>query len=859
MLLKGAVEEVPMVECTPGFYSRMFLVRKKSGAWRPIIDLSAFNRHVDSPHFKMETPRSIIASVREGMWATSVDLRDAYFHIPIKKSARKFLRFTCNGKVFQFRAMPFGLTTAPLVFTKLLQVVVGFLHSRGIDVHIYFDDSLMLHLVRESLVQNTRLVLKLLLKVGFIPSKEKSEVSPSRDFVFLGNRFNTVQGIALPPLEKFEKARDLALTFTSWSNVQVRWFLSFLGYLNSLADVVPLGRLHIRPLQMFLLANWVPASREWEAWLPLNQSVKEFARWWTLKDNVLHGVPLSKPAPTMTLFTDASMTGWGAYLDGHGRSGEWSGDQLSEHINVLEMRAVLLALQAFRKILHSKVVCVATDNSTVVAYLERQGGDKVPCPMCPRYPCSSSLSGNAFNYSSQASSRQVECSGRYSLQAPPAGSDRMATKSLDLRGHLSGVGQASYRPFRHFPEQSAANLCLSGARPIGLGCGRAISGLGGDAGLCIPSIQPGGQGSTEVSDASLLPPSDSALVAETTMVSGAIVVSGGCSSGSSTQIQSPAPASVTDDAFMSRDPPPSRVKAISGGLAQAGFSSDVSARIARSIRSSSSAVYQSRWKIFCDWCIGRKIDPIKASVQLIADFLLYLFRERNLASGTIAGYRTTIASVLSFHDRREVGSSTSLSALIRGFSLDRPRVRQLAPQWNLALVLESLKGAPYEPLGSVSLKFLSFKTVFLLAFASGRRRSDIHALSVHSSCIRWTRDSSAVTLLTDPAFLAKNQGQQDISSQSISRWICQVIKIAYELSNDLSRAKCKVRAHEVRALAASLALLNGSSFQDIMSAAFWRGQSTFTDFYLRSLSSHSEGLFSLGPVVAAQSVTVPPP
>ncbi|XP_069142249.1 uncharacterized protein [Argopecten irradians] len=321
MLLKGAVEEVPMVECTPGFYSRMFLVRKKSGAWRPIIDLSAFNRHVDSPHFKMETPRSIIASVREGMWATSVDLKDAYFHIPIKKSARKFLRFTCNGKVFQFQAMPFGLTRAPLVFTKLLQVVVGFLHSRGIDVHIYFDDSLMLHLVRESLVQNTRLVLKLLLKVGFIPSREKSEVSPSRDFVFLGNRFNTVQGIALPPLEKFEKARDLALTFISWSHVQVRWFLSFLGYLNSLADVVPLGRLHIRPLQMFLLANWVPASREWEAWLPLNQSVKEFARWWTLKDNVLQGVPLSKPAPTMTLFTDASMTGWGAYLDGHCRSG----------------------------------------------------------------------------------------------------------------------------------------------------------------------------------------------------------------------------------------------------------------------------------------------------------------------------------------------------------------------------------------------------------------------------------------------------------------------------------------------------------------------------------------------------------
>ena len=376
MLLKGAVEEVPRSACTPGFYSRMFLVRKKSGAWRPIIDLSAFNKHVDSPHFKMETPRGIIASVREGMWATSVDLKDAYFHVPIKKSARKYLRFTCGGKVFQFRAMPFGLTTAPLVFTKLLQVVVGFLHSRSIDVHIYFDDSLMLHLVRESLVQDTRLVLKLLLKVGFIPSREKSEVSPSQDFVFLGNRFATVQGIVLPPLEKFVKARELALYFIGRPQVQVRWFLRFLGYLNSLADVVPLGRLHIRPLQMFLLSNWVPSSREWEAMLPVNQSVREFARWWTIQDNVLRGVPLTKPAPTMTLYTDASMTGWGAYLDGHARSGEWSGLQLSEHINVLEMRAVLLALQSLRKLLQAKVICVATDNSTVVAYLEKQGGTR---------------------------------------------------------------------------------------------------------------------------------------------------------------------------------------------------------------------------------------------------------------------------------------------------------------------------------------------------------------------------------------------------------------------------------------------------------------------------------------------------
>jgi len=68
--------------------------------------------------------------------STSIDLKGAYFHIPILKSARKFLQFTFNGKVYQFRVMPFCLTTAPLVFTKMLLVVISFLHRRGIDISI---------------------------------------------------------------------------------------------------------------------------------------------------------------------------------------------------------------------------------------------------------------------------------------------------------------------------------------------------------------------------------------------------------------------------------------------------------------------------------------------------------------------------------------------------------------------------------------------------------------------------------------------------------------------------------------------------------------------------------------------------
>ncbi|XP_021361806.1 uncharacterized protein LOC110455772 [Mizuhopecten yessoensis] len=384
MIAKGAIEELSPDQWSPGFYSWVFLVKKKSGAWRPSIDLSTFNTYVDSPHFRMETPRRIIASVRPGMWATSIDLKDAYFHIPVRRSARKFLRFTFEQKVYQFRAMPFGLTTAPLDFH---QVVVGSSgatpQSRGRCTHLLrrlpVAPSGSSYPVPEHEVGSGRSVPPRVHRL-------QGEVggSPLPRFCFPRLSVQNRTGFVLPPVSKFEKASLLVSVLVGVERIQVRWFLRFFGYLNSLADVVSLGRLHIRPLQLFLLSVWSPASRQWDVYTPLPESVKESARWWTLESNVLAGVPLVRASPAMTFYTDASMTGCGAYLSGQTSAGGWSGEQLSEHINVLEMRAVLLALRGLRPSLQGKAICLATDNSTVVAYLQRQGA---PVPrLCVLYP-----------------------------------------------------------------------------------------------------------------------------------------------------------------------------------------------------------------------------------------------------------------------------------------------------------------------------------------------------------------------------------------------------------------------------------------------------------------------------------------
>ena len=82
-----------------------------------MVDLSALNLYLDIPKFKMETIHSIIPALEESQWAITVDLQNAYFHVPIHKDARKFLRFAVRDQVFQFRALPFELATALFVFS----------------------------------------------------------------------------------------------------------------------------------------------------------------------------------------------------------------------------------------------------------------------------------------------------------------------------------------------------------------------------------------------------------------------------------------------------------------------------------------------------------------------------------------------------------------------------------------------------------------------------------------------------------------------------------------------------------------------------------------------------------------------
>ena len=189
-------------------------------------------------------------------------------------------------------------------------------------------------------------------------------------------------------------------------------------------------------------------------------------------------------------------------------------------------------------------------------------------------------------------------------------------------------------------------------------------------------------------------------------------------------------------------------------IKQQGFSEAVAARIEAPQRGSTRSVYEAKWTLFTKWCITNQVDFRAPPVKSVADFLMYLFEDRKLQPSTIDGYRSAIADKLG-NSILSISKDENLTGLLDSFHRDRPKGRRGIPSWNLSLVLHQLTKAPFEPIKEALLKFLTFKTVFLLALGSGKRRSEIHAWQ--NKNIRHQSDWSKVSLYPSPSFLSKNQ------------------------------------------------------------------------------------------------------
>ena len=622
----------------------------------------------------------------------------------------------------------------------------------------------------------------------------------------------------------------------------------------------------MRLIQWHLKNNWrVPESLE--KVIPLPRSLHPHLQWWLEESNVLTGQPLHPIKHALQIFTDASKEGWGAHLNELTARGSWSVPESKLHINYLELKAVFLALKEFQSLCVDKIVLVATDNTTVVAYINKEGGMRSG-PLC-------ALLWRILTWCSQ---RQVTLKAQHIPGRLNVIADKLSRLGQTIQTEWSLLPEVFHQICNqwHWPQIDLFATRFNHKLPQFVSPVPDSLAVAVDA-LTLP---------WEELDAYAFPPTailgrvvekllDSPCKRIILIAPGwpnALVLGLGDHVQSSpsqlAQLARSVDTAFQPDPSQKSDQPKSPYMAPRAtAIKQQGFSKAVAAKIEAPQRSSTRSVYEAKWTIFTKWCITNQ-DFRSPPVKSVADFLLHLFEDKKLQPSTIDGYRSAIADKLG-NTTVNISKDDNLTRLLESFHRDRPKGRRGIPSWNLSLVLHQLTKAPFEPFREASLKHLTFKTVFLLALGSGKRRSEIHAWQHRN--IRHQSDWSKVSLFPSPSFLSKNQlakegpksvapvvipalaltldrslksdrslcpvralryyldrtsdlrqhkelvfvsfkkgFDKDISPATISSWIKQTVILCYELSDHQAHTLHQVKAHDVRAFAASKGLPVGS-------------------------------------------------
>ena len=748
-------------------------------------------------------------------------------------------------------------------------------------------------------------------KLGWLVNAEKTELEPKQVFNFVGYQFDLRSGRVRPTPDRWQSLQDKIKSLLLLPTCPVRQFMSLIGLLTATEKQVHLGRLH---------ETHTVASQEQLESAGISRE----------------GHPSTQiPAPTLTMVAKRKQCAPRSTLTPHKTCSADFYRRIKRRVGRSLKRAhckgVLVSArkQAAYKLSGTKSSLPSLKRVPRSLYrqdsscsnrqynsgsLHKQGGrHEVGPAVCIAVENLDLVFPQTSNSKSPTHPRPSKCDSGQTIQAGSDHPDGVVPPSRNFSKNMQQVAPASNRPVCHEVQSQITSVCVSSSGHTGCSSGCSHSAVGGSGCLCLPTDRHLGQSGGEVIGLPVQEAhSNCSRVAQHALVLGL----GGHVQSSSPQFTKSAQSADTalqpDPSQKSDKSKPTCMAPRATAIKKQGFSEAVAARIEAPQRRSTRSVYEAKWTIFTKWCISNQVDFRSPPIKSVADFLLYLFEVRKLQPSTIDGYRSAIADKLG-NLTVNISKDDNLTRLLESFHRDRPKGRRGIPSWNLSLVLHQLTKAPFEPLREASLKHLTFKTVFLLALGSGKRRSEIHAWQ-HKN-IRHQSDWSKVSLFPSPSFLSKNQlakegpesvapvvipalaptldrslksdrtlcpvralryyldktsdirqdkelvfvsfkksFDKDISPATISSWIKQTVILCYELSDQEAHSLHQVKTHDVRAFAASKAFQSGVSLEQILSACHWKSHNTFTQFYLKDVAWADSELYHLGPVVAAQQI-----
>ena len=354
------VESVPQ---QGDFISRIFLRPKADGTNRLIVNLKSLNTNVVYRHFKMDSIWTTVRLMKPNCYMASVDLKDAYYSVRVSPEHQKYLKFLWNGIVYKFTCL--GLAFCPRKFTKLMKPVFA---------SPYIDDSFLMGGDYMECASNVIDTITLLDNLGFVPHPKKSVFIPSQILVFLGLVLNSIHmTVSLTS----EKLKTVVTHLLSCTRVSIREVAQVVGLIISSFPEVMYGPLHFCITEHEKSEALRQNAGNFDAFMSLTPFAREELQWWV--DCIETAVnKIDRPDPQITIRTDASTQGWGCAVNDLSTGGLWTAAEKGNHINYLELLAVLFGLQAYKQLVSGKHVRVLVDNTTVHVIVNKMGNSHSP-------------------------------------------------------------------------------------------------------------------------------------------------------------------------------------------------------------------------------------------------------------------------------------------------------------------------------------------------------------------------------------------------------------------------------------------------------------------------------------------------
>ena len=365
-----ATKCIKQVSAVPYICSPLSVVVSGSGKKRLVINLRHLNNYLWKQKFKYEDLRVALLLLEKGDYMFSFDLKSGYHHVDIAEVHHKYLGFAWGGKHYVFTVLPFGLSTACYMFTKLLRPLVRHWRAGGIRIVVYLDDGLGTASGCQRAAEASELVRTTLDQAGFVTHPSKSSWEPVQRLTWLGFVIDTARGQIEVPQEKLASLQHVLHQVLQADETPARLLASVVGKIISMGLAIgPVSRFMTRSLYAVLESRVTWCER-----LALSPEAREELRFWESNMAKYNAQPIwHSPSAVRVVYSDASDTGYGGYVVEHGPCtsyGQWSKEEAEQSSTWRELMAVWRVLLSVANKLQNMHVRWFTDNQNVARILQ---------------------------------------------------------------------------------------------------------------------------------------------------------------------------------------------------------------------------------------------------------------------------------------------------------------------------------------------------------------------------------------------------------------------------------------------------------------------------------------------------------